>query len=389
LRILGTERRAGRHTAAVAACVAPLLLAACATRPNDASTSAGAGHIVPTAGEVVTTQGQAVVREFGPYWWAFVFAIGIFILVEGLLLYITLRYRRRRSDTQLPAQTHGNNPLEILWTAIPALIVLFLFVLSWQTLNEVDARSDSPAVTVDATAFQFYWEFAYPDHPGVKVDGIGQPRGAEMVLPVDETVRIRLHSDNVIHSFYVPRFFYKRDAIPGRTNEFDVRITEPGTYGGQCAEFCGLGHADMFFTVRAVERPEFDAWLAAQEEAARATPTPGPSPTVSGSPAPPSGVVLRIATTADAPLAFTESTLSAPAGTEITVEYLNDSPLQHDIAFFEGPDAGAPRIAQTEVGQGPGNLQTVTFTTPETPGSYFFHCDVHPVQMTGTFEVTP
>ena len=110
------------------------------------------------------------------------------------------------------------------------------------------AVRSNPGVTVDVTGFQWQWNFKYPDYRDVS----GQPlsytgegkNGPEMVLPVGETVRIRLHAQDVIHSWYVPAFFYKRDAIPGRVNEFDVTPVDLGTYGGQCAEFCGLSHSD-------------------------------------------------------------------------------------------------------------------------------------------------
>jgi plastocyanin len=111
---------------------------------------------------------------------------------------------------------------------------------------------------------------------------------------------------------------------------------------------------------------------------------PASSPGASGEAA---ATILEIETTQDDPLAFSESTLSAPAQTEVTVRYLNDSNVQHDIAFFAGPDPTAPRLAATKVGTGPDNLQEVTFTTPD-PGSYFFRCDVHPGQMNGTLEVS-
>jgi plastocyanin len=99
------------------------------------------------------------------------------------------------------------------------------------------------------------------------------------------------------------------------------------------------------------------------------------------------GTVLEIETTQDDPLAFSETTLSAPAQTEVTVRYLNDSDLQHNIAFFEGPDSTAPRLAATDLGTGPGIELEVTFTTPD-PGSYFFRCDVHPGEMNGTLEIS-
>lgn len=99
-------------------------------------------------------------------------------------------------------------------------------------------------------------------------------------------------------------------------------------------------------------------------------------------------LVLTIATTQEQPLAFTENVLTAPASTRVRLEYLNDSNVPHNITLFQGPDASAPRIASTDLGTGPADLQVVEFTTPAEPGSYFFHCDVHPTLMTGTFEVT-
>jgi heme/copper-type cytochrome/quinol oxidase subunit 2 len=170
-----------------------------------------------------------------------------------------------------------------------------------------------------------------------------------------------------------------------------VVIEKAGTYGGQCAEFCGLSHADMYFTVRAVERPEYDAWLKQAILDANATPTPEP-PKPSGEPQPPAGPTVKVLTTAEDPLAFDLDTITAKAGTELTVEYTNDSGVPHNIAFYEGADASAPLIARSEdptkAEPGPGDVQTVTFTVPEEPGSYFFDCQIHPAQMYGTFEVT-
>jgi plastocyanin len=140
--------------------------------------------------------------------------------------------------------------------------------------------------------------------------------------------------------------------------------------------------------------------VASEVEAANATPSPEPSgppasgepappsgPPASGEPAPPSGEVLQVTTTADDPLAFDPTTLTATAGSDVRVEYLNDSPVPHNIAFFEGSDSSAPRIAATTIATGPGMLETVEFKAPETPGQYHFHCDVHPTQMVGDFEV--
>jgi cytochrome c oxidase subunit II len=387
LRIPATDRRLRRFVVPALAAAGASLLAACGEQPNQNPTSDAAfPNLFP--GEVVTVQGAESAALYLPI---FLIAVAIFVLVEGLLLYMTWRFRRRGSETDLPAQTHGSNRLEIIWTAIPALIVTAMFVVSMNVLTSVQAKTEEPTVNVDVTAFQWQWTFAYPDH-GLTYTGAGTD-GPEMVLPVDEPVRIRLAAVDVIHSFYVPAFFYKLDAVPGRVNEFEVTIEQPGIYGGQCAEFCGLAHADMFFTVRAVPGDEYDAWVAAEVEAATASPSPAPpsSPPPGSVPpgSPPAGTLLQIATHEDDPLAYDAATLEAPAGGPVTVEYLNDSSLPHNIAFFEGPDTSAPRIAATEIRTGPGALERVTFDAPEAPGDYLFHCDVHPIQMTGTFRVLP
>src|SRR4029078_6181219 len=132
---------------------------------------------------------------------------------------------------------------------------------------------------------------------------------AEMLLPPGENVHIRLQSKDVIHSFYVPLFNYKLDVIPGRINQFDIPVTEAGTYGGQCAEFCGLGHADMFFTVRAVARPDFDTWVSQQQAAASATPAPTPSG------------AQQLSLTAPAVTGFQETTLTAKAKLAILFDF--------------------------------------------------------------------
>jgi cytochrome c oxidase subunit 2 len=381
LRIPGTDRRLGRLSSLALLPAAVFLLAACGEQINENPTSDAAAPSLFT-GEVVTTQGIESASLYLP---VFILAVAVFILVEGLLLFMALRFRRNKgNEGELPTQTHGNNTLEIIWTAVPALIVTGMFVASMVVLTNVQALSADPDVTVDVKAFQWQWTFEYPEE-GLSYTGVGKT-GPEMVVPIDETIRIRLEAVDVIHSFYVPTFFYKLDAVPGQLNEFEITIEQPGTYGGQCAEFCGLAHSDMFFTVRAVERPEYDAWVAAEVETANASPAPQPTPEP-GATLPPQGSLLENSTDADDPLAFTTTTMTAEPGETVTVEYLNDSNLPHNIAFYEGADASAPLIAQTDLMTGPGALGTVTFDAPTTPGSYFFMCVVHPTQMTGTFAV--
>jgi cytochrome c oxidase subunit 2 len=232
-----------------------------------------------------TTQAQAVAS----LWTEFLIAAAI---VGGtvwvLITVMILRYRRRASDEREPSALSDFLPIEIVWTAIPILIILVLFGLTLVSLNQVDARASS-RVTVAVTAFRWQWRF---DYQGTPVSVVGDPNTvAVMVVPVGEPIHIVLTSVDVDHAFYVPAFLFKRDAIPGHPNEFDLTITDPGDYNGQCAEFCGVYHDRMLLTVKAVPRPDFDAWLAAQSPASPS----GAAPSTAPSAAPPSAATSAAA----------------------------------------------------------------------------------------------
>jgi cytochrome c oxidase subunit 2 len=211
-----------------------------------------------------TQQGHDINSLYRLLFW---FAIPIGVIVYGLILWSVIRYRKRKDDDgTLPKQRRYNLPLEIVYTAVPVVIVLVLFGFTLTTMNRVDAVSKDPAVTVDVTGFRWQWSFEYPGH-GFSVIGVGgtTTRGPTMVLPVGQTVHVDLHATDVIHSFFVPDFNFKRDAIPGVTNTFDLTIPRPGVFRGECAELCGVDHADMTFYVRAVPVAEFQAWLQQHE----------------------------------------------------------------------------------------------------------------------------
>jgi len=369
---------------------AALLLAACSEKVNTNPTGdEAAPSLFPP--EVVTAQGAQSASLYLP---VFVLAVVIFFLIEGLLLFMTWRFRRKdKGADELPAQTHGHNGLEVAWTLIPALIVTVMFIASTIVLADVEARSEDPDVIVDVQAFRFGWTFDYPEE-GVTITGGGREGAPEMVLPIDQDVRFRLTAVDVIHSFYVPSFFYKRDAIPGRINEFEITIEKPGVYGGQCAEFCGMAHSDMFFSVRAVEAAEYQAWLEEQTAPPPSEPPAGPAepgepPAGPAEPDQPVAALLEIATSADKPIAFTTSRLEAQAGQPTTLRYANDSQIPHNVEIFSGPDATSPELVQTETITGPGAETETTFTAPGSPGDYFFRCGIHPLQMTGTLTVAP
>jgi cytochrome c oxidase subunit 2 len=370
LRVIQAARRAVGHSSVGLVVLAALLLSACATRTNDRPTGdSGVPGMLP--GQVVTEQGRAAADLYLPI---FLIAVAVFLLVEGLLLLIALRFRRKRGDDTLPAQTHGNNVLELIWTGIPALIVTGLFVLSTSVLLKVEAVSPEPAVTVDVTGFQWQWTFDYKAQ-GLSYTGAGD-EGPEMVLPVDKPVLIRLQAQDVIHSFYVPQFFRKLDVVPGRINQFEVTIEQEGTYGGQCAEFCGLAHDAMYFTVRAVDQASFDQWVAEEQQQAAATPVPVPS----GGPA---GSVIDV-TSVSVTAGFDPDALTAPADTPLTIQLDNvDTAAPHNVAIRAAAADGTDWIGLPIAGPG----QKATYSVPPiAAGSYTFYCSVH-ANMTGTLTV--
>jgi cytochrome c oxidase subunit II len=185
----------------------------------------------------------------------------VFVVVSGLVLWSVVRYRRR--DDELPAQTHGNNTLELAWTLIPTLLVVVLIVATVQAQDKVLRRSPEE-LPIKVTGFQWSWQFDYPD--GVRI--VGQPKQRPtMVVPVGRPIRIELSSADVVHSFYIPRTLFKRQAIPGFPSHFDLTFDQVGTYPGQCAQFCGVAHADMLFDVKVVPQSEYESWLRANRAA--------------------------------------------------------------------------------------------------------------------------
>lgn len=186
----------------------------------------------------------------------------VFVIVEGLLIYILLRFRARAGDGE-PPPIFENKPIEITWTAIPIVILAILFVLMLPVLGVAeDAPPDAYAVTV--VGHQFWWEFRYPQATAIAAN--------EMHVPVGEKIRLVLQSTDVIHSFWIPRLNGKMDLIPGQTNNWLIQAETAGEYVGQCSEFCGVQHAWMLLRAFAEPRADFDAWVAQQ-----ATPAVAPT----------------------------------------------------------------------------------------------------------------
>jgi cytochrome c oxidase subunit 2 len=193
--------------------------------------------------------------------WRGSFAAGLVVAVGvwGLIAWSLIRYRRRSDD--VPHQTADNVPIEALYITLPIVIVSVLFFFTVRTDQAIDTgRDGEPDVVVEVEGFQWQWQFSYPDEDVVVIgDSAGEP--PEMVLPVDRTIRFDLEAVDVNHSFWVPEFLVKRDLIPAVENQIDVSTTTVGTYAGRCAEFCGLDHWRMNFTVRVVPEAEYQAWL--------------------------------------------------------------------------------------------------------------------------------
>jgi cytochrome c oxidase subunit II len=214
----------------------------------------------------VTRQGRVV----NDLWSQFLVpALAVAAIVWGLTTFAILRYRRRdATSADLPRQISGDRRFEIAWTVIPIATVLVLFGLTVSALARIDERT-AGGINVSITAFRWQWQVDYPDD-GVSIAGLPDAP-AEMVVPVGEPVHVTLSSPDVVHSFYVPLFLFKRDATPGRPTEFEFTVEEVGSYRGQCAEFCGVGHAAMSLTVLAVSRAEYETWLAQQRSAGGAS----------------------------------------------------------------------------------------------------------------------
>ena len=207
----------------------------------------------------VTDRGRSVADL---YTWFMIAAAGVFAVVAGLLAWSIVRYRGQSGrDVDLPPQSHGNMALEIVWWALPTALVVVLVILTAGVLSEVDARAEDPELTVEVEGFQWGWRFTFPDEDVVVTGSAADP--PVITLPVDRTIAFEITATDVIHSFNIPAFLIKRDAIPGDLNRFDVVIEEEGTYTGQCGEFCGLLHSAQLFQIEAVSSADFDAWLAA------------------------------------------------------------------------------------------------------------------------------
>jgi cytochrome c oxidase subunit II len=198
-------------------------------------------------------------HEANLYWTILIMALVVFILVEGVLIWIVLRDRKRAHDQELPTQIYGNTRLEATWTIIPILLVIALFAMTVITVRAVAApKIEGNDLNVRVVGHRWWWEFDYLDQ--------GIATANELHIPVGKTVQIALESVDVIHSFWVPQLSGKTDVIPGQNNTMWMRGDEVGEFHGQCAEFCGTEHAMMRIKVIVDTQADFDAWVANQQK---------------------------------------------------------------------------------------------------------------------------
>ena len=231
---------------------AALLLAACRGEDNGQNSLKPEGPAARTIDNLFTP--------------VFFISVVIGVLVLGAVVVFAVRYRYRTGKNENPKQIHGSTPLEIGWTIVPALILAVVAVPTVITIFDLNEEPTGDVVSVTAVGKQWWWEFKYPRQDVVTAN--------ELVIPTGRPVRVNLTACddslpdrcNVIHSFWVPELAGKRDVVPGRRTFATIEADKPGTYLGQCAEYCGLSHANMRFRVIAKEPSEYDQWIREQQQ---------------------------------------------------------------------------------------------------------------------------
>lgn len=200
--------------------------------------------------------------------WIVLLVVGI--ISWGLMSWALIVYRRRKGETGIPPQLRYNMPIETLFTVIPLVLVVGFFAFTARDMAAIEAKTENPDVTIEVIAKQWSWDFNYVDanvyYSGIQSQFEGE-LGSEaelptLYLPVNKSVKLNLSARDVIHSFWVIDFLYKKDMFPGRTNTMYFTPQVEGTYQGKCAELCGEYHSLMLFNVKVVSQAEYDAHLA-------------------------------------------------------------------------------------------------------------------------------
>ncbi len=249
-----------------------LLLTACSSpTPGSGSTwDLVSRGWLPGADDVASI--NPITRSLWVGSWIAALAIGI--VVWGLTFWVIVRYRRRKGETGLPPQLRYYVPMEVLYTIVPLFMVGVLFFYTARDQAEIEARYPDPAVNIEVVGKRWAWDFNYRDEDVYETSaqvpmqaGLSDEQvEAEiptLYMPVGQSAEITIHSRDVIHSFFVPAFTYKKDMVPGRTNYMSVTPEREGVYSGKCAELCGEYHSAMLFNVAVVSQAEYDEQMSA------------------------------------------------------------------------------------------------------------------------------
>jgi len=253
----GDSGRRGRRTWS-----RPVRLASAAGAAGAAALLSGCGITQEEAFEISGLPEAASDKAplIGDLWvgtWIAAMAVGA--LVWALIAWASIAYRRKKSTDDLPEQVRYNIPIETLYTVVPLFIIAVLFYWTMTNANEVLAKEADPDVKIGVIGQQWSWTFNYVDED---VYDVGTAATIpQLYLPVNEVVEFQLNSPDVIHSFWVPSFYFKMDLIPGRTNSFQLTPTKEGTYAGRCSELCGTYHSRMLFEVVVVSNEEYQQHL--------------------------------------------------------------------------------------------------------------------------------
>jgi cytochrome c oxidase subunit 2 len=191
-------------------------------------------------------------------------ALVVFVGVQFAIVYTALRFRRPKASKQRPPQVHGNKRLEIIWTVIPAVVLLVILIPTITTLYDHADAAQEGDIEIDVYGKQWWWEVDYGTDKAQGGQDLGVVTANEIVIPQGKEVIFNIRSNNVIHSFWVPRLSGKVDVVPGHTNTLSITANESGEYYGECAEFCGAQHAWMRFKINVVPEDQFYAWVNGQ-----------------------------------------------------------------------------------------------------------------------------
>jgi cytochrome c oxidase subunit II len=208
---------------------------------------------------VLDPSGSAGEQQLDLILWSFFLMIGVFAVVIIIYVYVLIRFRKRKGIERMPKQVHGNTKLEIIWTVIPIILLGILAVPTvTRTFDLAQTPQTEDTLHVKVTAYQYWWEFEYPE--------LGIKTAQELHIPVGSKVHLEIYGEDVLHSFWVPALAGKMDIVPGRVHTMWIDAKKPGVYLGKCAELCGAGHALMNFKVYADS--DFDRWVAQMQKPA-------------------------------------------------------------------------------------------------------------------------